>query len=182
MSQKDKDPRRTPDTEPSDAFLRQLREKAATESAENLAAGGRIIESVFNDPVVREVLARQEDGAVPPDAHEILMKHQFSGAHDARTRWSIDDKTLTIEQETYGGKPFISTALLTDLVLVILHREGVIAYNDDTQESWSPVRTDWKVRVKLGPVTLRAEFWQQNSFAGTRQSTIDFFLMTETGS
>ncbi len=148
-----KDPRSTPGTEPepSDAFLESPSEKAASDSASIMGP------------------------------REILMKHQFSGAHDARTRWAIDTetKTLTIEQETYGGKPYISTSLLTDLVLVILHREGVIAYNSDTEESWTPVRTDWKVRVKLGTVNLRAEFWQQNSFAGARQSTIELYPVME---
>lgn len=58
MSSKDKDPRSTPGTEedPPNAFLDGLTERAAADSQANLAAGGRVIESVFDDPMVRQAL------------------------------------------------------------------------------------------------------------------------------
>lgn len=45
-----------PDADPSDAFLDALSERAAKDSAENLSNGGRVAESVFDDPTVRQAL------------------------------------------------------------------------------------------------------------------------------
>lgn len=60
------DPRNTPgpDTDPSDAFLDALTERSAAESKANLASGGRVLESVFDDPEVRAAL----DDCVPHDS------------------------------------------------------------------------------------------------------------------
>lgn len=180
MMSQSKDPRNTPgpDIDPSDAFLDALTERSVAESKANLASGGRVLESVFDDPTVLAALDRVQSGTAPK---EILMKHQMSGAEDAHTRWFVDEeqKTITIEQETHMGKPFISTSLLTSLVLVVMHREGVIAYNDETRKSWTPVRTDYTVFVRLGALRLRAEVWQQKPFASATQSTIEFYPVTE---
>lgn len=141
------------------------------------AAGVQKNDTLLASPAMDDT-AYWAPGAGPK---ELLMKHQMSGAQDAHTRWTVDEatKTITIEQETHIGKPFISTSLLTDLVLIVLHREGVVAYNDDNQNSWKPVRTDYKVFVRLGDLRLLAEVWQQMPFAGAVQSTIELYPVTE---
>jgi hypothetical protein len=65
MSSKDKDPRNTPGTEadPSDAFLDALAERAAKDSVNNRANGGKILASIFDDPLVKSHL----DAVPPPD-------------------------------------------------------------------------------------------------------------------
>ena len=102
MSSKDKDPRNTPGTEPdpSDAFLDALTERAATDSQANLAAGGRVIESVFDDPMVRQALGVSSPD-VPSDRYKdlraaIIKKNDAllrQLATDDNTYWLKADKT-----------------------------------------------------------------------------------------
>ena len=66
------DPRNTSGTDdPSDAFLDALTERAAADSQANLAAGGRVIESVFDDPMVRQALGVSSPD-VPSDRYKDL--------------------------------------------------------------------------------------------------------------
>jgi hypothetical protein len=71
-----KDPRNNPGTEdPSDAFLDGLTERAAADSQANLTAGGRVIESVFDDPIVKAELEQADQPHHPlPDRYKGLRQ------------------------------------------------------------------------------------------------------------
>lgn len=62
-----KDPRNTPrpDADPSDAFLDALSERAVADSQANLVSGGRVIESVCDDPEVRAAVGRVQPYTAP---------------------------------------------------------------------------------------------------------------------
>jgi hypothetical protein len=128
MSSKDKASRNTPGTEPdpSDAFLDALTERAATDSQANLAAGGRVLESVFDDPIVKSHLdavsapiisksvykrltarhdallrSREMDDndywARPAKAQrKLILKHQYSCAQDAHIALEVSMETKVI--------------------------------------------------------------------------------------
>jgi hypothetical protein len=101
MSSKDKNPRSTPGTEPdhSDAFLDGLSERAAADSQANLAAGGRVIESVFNDPTVKAALDQADQPRHPlPDRYKGL-RQQILARNDALLR------SRAMDDNAYWDRP-----------------------------------------------------------------------------
>lgn len=109
----------------------------------------------------------------------LLMKHQMSGAKDALIDFEIDteEKIVEISMRTNGGKPFLSSSLLESLIFLVLPgSHECIAFNDDTVDSWTPKRTDWKIFVTVGELRFRVEAWNQLSSGGVPQRTIELFL------
>jgi inhibitor of KinA sporulation pathway (predicted exonuclease) len=114
---------------------------------------------------------------------KILLKHQMTGAADAVVEWSVDHDNKIIEITMVAAasqKPFLSTSLLESAILRLMP-EGVIAYNDDDVDSWTPKRTPWEVFVTVGDFRMQAVFWHhRKDMSGKEQPlTIELYPFVE---
>lgn len=111
---------------------------------------------------------------------QIVFKHQMSGASDAETDCVIDreTKTIVITQKNLRDQPFISSTHLITQIMRMLP-DDIVAHNNDDVQSWTPVRTDWTIFVRLGELRFRAVFW--NHMAGTcgENRTVELYLAPE---
>lgn len=163
MSQKDK-PASTPSTEfdPSDAFLDGLTKRAAADSQANLVAGGRVLESVFDDPIVRAALG----GDAPPDRYKeqrakliarqdalqrqqamddhaywlkadkaqrhLILKHQYSCAQDAQVALEVSLETKVIYVDVEHDPGRVPVTQIAEFIAFRLDLGGEEPFDDDT--------------------------------------------------
>lgn len=92
---------------------------------------------------------------------KMVFKHSFSGAADVLLEWEIDyeSKTIEVTSQTAGSRqPFLSSNGLQYLAHH-LAQEGIVIYNDDDVNSWTPQRTSWTVFVTAGDLRFRLICW-----------------------
>ncbi len=185
-----KDPRNTPGTEdPSDAFLDGLTERAVADSQANLANGGRVLESVFDDTTVRAALGdhaptdhykeqrakliakrdallrsqRMNDNAywvrTEKAQRRLILKHQFSGAQDSEIAIEIDHEYKAIYVETEPGR--LAVTQIAQYVAHSVDLGGEEAYDDDTGEGFQCRRTPWRIVIRSGQQTYRLVITRQ---------------------
>ena len=114
----------------------------------------------------------------------LLCKHMMSGAEDAAVEYEIDSaaKEIRIRMRTAsGGKPFVSTALLADMIFISLpQRHEIEAFNDDDVDEWTPERTDWAITLELGDVArFNVVAWNQRPNGTAPQRTIEIYPIAE---
>lgn len=112
------------------------------------------------------------------ESNSVYLKHSFSGARDADTRYEIDHdtRTITVRQETGKGMPFLSSTHMCALVFSLLPaNHGIDAYNDDDVGSWTPKRCTWKVYVNVGDVCFRAVFWKHSKHSCAADQTMELY-------
>jgi hypothetical protein len=186
------DPRNTSGPEdPSDAFLDALTERAAADSQANLAAGGRVLESVFDDPTVRAALGdhvptdhykeqraklfaqhdallrsqRMDDNAYwerPEKAQRrLILKHQYSCAQDAHIALEVDVDTKAIYVDVEHGTGRIPVTQIAEHIVFSLDLGGEEPFDDDTLAGFGSRRTPWRIVVRTGDTQFHLTITKQ---------------------
>ncbi len=179
----------TQNKDPRNTKPQSLAERSAQDSAENLAQGGRVIDSVFNDPTVRAALGdhaptdrykeqraaliakndallrsqRMDDNAYwerPEKAQRrLILKHQFSSAKDSEIAIEVDHEHKAIYVEADPGR--VPVSQVAQYIVHSVDLDGEDAFDDDTREGFQCRRTAWRIVIRSGENVYRLVITRQ---------------------
>lgn len=183
------DPRNTFGPEPSEAFKDALTERAAADVAQSLAKGGRVLETVLDDPTVRAALGddaprdrykdfraklfAQHDALLRSQLMDdnaywqlaektqrrLILKHQFSGAQDSEIAIEINHERKAIYIETEPWR--VPVSQVAKYIVQSVDLGGEEAFDDDTCEGFQCRRTSWRILIRSGQQTYRLVITKQ---------------------